>query len=76
MPSLYGLGTGLPVLVFAVVIAFGAKSVGKVFNRLGQVEWWGRLVTGVLLLLLGFYFCLVNILGLPSASDVISKLTS
>ena len=28
LPSLYGLGTGLPVLVFAVVIAFGAESVG------------------------------------------------
>jgi len=70
LPSLYGLGTGLPVLVFAVVIAFGAQSVGKVFNGLAQVEWWGRRVTGVALILLGFYFSLTYIWGVPVGERV------
>ncbi len=65
LPGLYGLGTGLPVLAFAVVIAFGAQYVGAMYNGLAQVEWWGRRVTGVILLLLGFYFTLIYIYGVP-----------
>ena len=42
LPSVYGLGTALPVVVFAVVIAFGAKSLGKIFDKLTQVEKWAR----------------------------------
>jgi cytochrome c biogenesis protein CcdA len=36
MPSLYGIGTGLPVAVFALMIALGTQSVGKAFDRLSM----------------------------------------
>jgi len=55
-PSLYGIGTALPVVVFAIVLAFSAKTVGKVFNKITQIEYWSRMITGVIFELVGFYF--------------------
>jgi cytochrome c-type biogenesis protein len=69
MPSLYGLGTALPVVVFAVILAFSAKSLGKAFNRLAQIEWWVRLITGLLFLALGMYFTLVHVFELTIARE-------
>lgn len=63
LPSLYGIGTALPVLVFAFLIAFGSSYVGRAFNRLTQVEWWVRGVTGVVFILVGIYYCLAYIYG-------------
>lgn len=64
MPALFGLGTALPVVAFAAILAFSAQSLGKAFNRLMQIEWWVRRVTGVLFLLLGVYFTLVHVFDL------------
>jgi cytochrome c biogenesis protein CcdA len=61
LPALYGIGTGLPVLVFAILIATGAHSLSRVFNRLAQVEKWARIVTGFVFLGVGIYFCLAHI---------------
>ena len=58
LPAIYGIGTGLPVLLFALIIAFSAKSLGTAFNRLSQIELWGRRITGGLFILAGIYYCL------------------
>lgn len=63
-PSLYGIGTALPVVAFAVILAFSAKTVGKVFNRITQVEYWSRMTTGVLFELIGIYFTLKYVFAL------------
>ena len=61
LPAVYGLGTGLPVFLFAVLMAFGAQTVGKAFNKLTQFEWWFRRITGVIFIVIGIYFCLTHI---------------
>jgi len=58
-PSLYGLGTGLPVLLFGVGLGLGARWVGWTLNRLPQVERWARRVTGVIFIAAGIYLSLV-----------------
>jgi len=55
LPSLYGIGTGLPVLAFAVLIAISAKSVGVWFNKLTVFERWARRITGVIFICVGIY---------------------
>ena len=64
LPALYGLGTGLPVFLFAVLMAFGAQSVAKAFNKLTQLEWWVRRITGGIFIAIGIYFCLAHIFEL------------
>jgi cytochrome c-type biogenesis protein len=61
LPALYGVGTGIPVLGFAVAIALGAKSLGKAFGRLTRVERWVRRVTGAVFIGVGIYLTLVNL---------------
>jgi cytochrome c biogenesis protein CcdA len=58
LPSVFGMGTGLPVFGFAVLIAFGAQRVGKVFSRLMRFEKWARRITAVVFIVVGIRFCL------------------
>ena len=60
--SMYGIGTGLPVFIFSILIAFGATSVGKIFQKVGKVEYWIRMITGVMLIIIGIYFVLTYVL--------------
>jgi threonine/homoserine/homoserine lactone efflux protein len=61
LPALYGVGTGIPVLGFAVAIALGAKSLGKAFGRLTRIERWVRRITGAVFIGVGIYLTLVNL---------------
>ncbi|MGA2621015.1 MAG: aromatic aminobenezylarsenical efflux permease ArsG family transporter [Thermoguttaceae bacterium] len=55
LPFIYGVGTALPVLLVAFVLAYGAKSIGKTYKILSQVEWWARQTTGWVFVLAGVY---------------------
>ncbi len=61
MPSLYGLGTGMPVVAFAFIIAFWAQHVGKIFDRIKRIESWAQSVTGITFISIGVYYCLNHI---------------
>jgi cytochrome c-type biogenesis protein len=61
LPAVYGIGTGLPVVAFAILVALGARSVGKVFDKVALFEKWARRVTGVVFVGVGIYFTLVYI---------------
>ena len=58
LPLLYGIGTALPVIVVAFLLAYSAQSVGKMYNVLGKIEWWARMATGGFFLVVGVYFSL------------------
>jgi len=55
LPLVYGIATGLPVLVFAFLIASGAKRVALMLNKLTAFEKWARIVTGIILIVIGVY---------------------
>lgn len=63
LPGMYGLGTALPVIVFAFLIAFASRHVGRAFNKLSQIERWVRNATGILFLVAGFYMTLTHVYG-------------
>lgn len=63
LPALYGVGTAVPVLIFAFLIAFSVEWMGKAFDRLSQIEKWIRLTVGLLFVGVGMYYCLVHIYG-------------
>jgi cytochrome c-type biogenesis protein len=62
LPLLYGIGTALPVIVFAALIAVGSQKLGTAFNAIGKVEWWARMVTGWAILLIGVWLTLRAVL--------------
>ncbi|MDI6809437.1 MAG: aromatic aminobenezylarsenical efflux permease ArsG family transporter [Candidatus Eisenbacteria bacterium] len=56
LPLVYGVGTGLPVLIFAFAIALGAKSLNRWFQRLTRLEYHVRKATGIIFILVGLYY--------------------
>ena len=58
LPVIYGVGTAVPVLLVAFLLAYSAKSVGKTYNMLSKIEWWARQITGWVFILAGVFFSL------------------
>jgi cytochrome c biogenesis protein CcdA len=61
LPLLFGIGTALPVFIFAILIAVGTQAVGRAFERITQFEWWARRITGTIFIIVGVYFSLAFI---------------
>jgi len=55
LPTLYGIGTALPVAVFAVLLAVGAGWLGEALDRVQSFEVWARRVTAVVFIGVGVY---------------------
>ena len=62
LPAVYGVGTALPVLVLALMLAFGAQWVGRVFHKVEVVERVVRRTTGILFVGAGLYLSWVYVL--------------
>lgn len=54
-PAVFGLGTALPVLAAAGLLAAGSHALARALGRIQAVERGARLVTGGLLLAVGVY---------------------
>ncbi len=61
LPSLYGIGTALPVVLFAILITLGITSVERIFNRIVGIEQIARRITGLVFVGVGIYFSLAYI---------------
>jgi cytochrome c biogenesis protein CcdA len=64
VPAFFGLGTGLPVVVLAVLLGLGVGQLGRIFQALTGFERWARRITGALFILIGLYFVATRIAGL------------
>ncbi len=58
LPATFGVGTALPVFVFAIIIGLGIGSLGAAFHKIQKFEWWARRVTGAVFIAVGVYYCL------------------
>lgn len=58
LPAVYGLGTGLPVIAFAILIAVGVNWIGRAFDRVMQFDRWARRITGIVFMLVGGHYVL------------------
>lgn len=63
LPVVYGVGTGLPVLGVALVVALGARSLGTAFRKVSAFERWARPITGGVFILVGIYLTLAYVFG-------------
>ena len=56
LPIVFSIGTGLPVILFAFVIAFSLEKLGKYFKVITQIEKVMRIVAGITFILTGLYY--------------------
>ena len=55
MPVIFGLGTGLPIMLIAWLVSYSAVSIGKLTQKMQHFEHWFRHICAVLFLVLGVY---------------------
>lgn len=58
LPVLFAVATGLPVIIFAWLLAYAVGSVGKLYNRIRSFEIWVRRSVGILFIASGIYLLL------------------
>lgn len=63
MPVLYGIGTGLPVLVVAVLLAWSVESIGSINRQIQRVEIWIRSISALLFVAVGVWLVVENLIG-------------
>jgi len=56
LPSIFALGTGLPVIIFSFLIAYSMKTVSRVFVSVQKVEKWLRYGVAGIFILTGLYY--------------------
>ncbi len=56
LPFLFALGTGLPVIVFSFLIAFGAQKIGAAFQIMRKIEKAMRHIVALIFLAIGLYY--------------------
>jgi len=61
IPLIYGIGTGLPVLLFAFLVAVGTGYITTLYYRITRIEFYTKKVTGIIFILVGIYYTLAYI---------------
>jgi len=56
LPVVFALATGIPVIIFAWVLAFAVSGIGNVYNKVKTFELWFRRVIAVLFIVVGIYY--------------------
>jgi cytochrome c-type biogenesis protein len=56
LPVVYSLGTGLPVIIFAFVIAFSMEKPGMYFKAVTQIEKVMRVLAVIVFIVTGLYY--------------------
>lgn len=64
LPALFGLGTAAPVALFAAMIAFGARSIGRTYERISLFALWAKRFTAVVFFLAGIYYVVTYWMGI------------
>ena len=62
MPVVFGLGTGLPIIIIAWIICYSAVSTEVLTVKVKRFEKWFRYICAVLFLGFGIYLALENLL--------------
>lgn len=62
LPVIFAVATGLPVILFAWLLAFAVSNVANMYNKIKIFELWFRRIVSVLFIAVGIYYVLIFIL--------------
>ncbi len=56
LPVVFAIATGIPVIIFAWVLAYAVSGIGNVYQKVKAFELWFRRVIAILFILVGMYY--------------------
>lgn len=62
LPMVFAVATGIPVIIFAWLIAFSLGSIGNMYNKMKSFEIWFRRVVAIVFIGVGVYYSVIMFL--------------
>lgn len=59
LPVVFAIATGIPVIIFAWLLAYTVSGVGRLYNKVKSFEIWFRRAVAVLFMVVGIYYSIV-----------------
>ncbi|MBA7523855.1 hypothetical protein ES705_15989 [subsurface metagenome] len=59
LPFVFAIATGIPVIIFAWLLAYTVSGVGKLYHRLKIFEIWFRRIISVVFIGIGIYYVII-----------------
>lgn len=59
LPLVFAVATGIPVIIFAWLIAYAVSNVGRMYSRIRTFEVWFRRIVSVLFIGVGIYYIVI-----------------
>ncbi|MFW5991332.1 MAG: aromatic aminobenezylarsenical efflux permease ArsG family transporter [Candidatus Nanoarchaeia archaeon] len=56
IPAVFAIATGLPVIIFSIILVYSVSKLGKIMNKVQTFEKWMRKVVGVVFIFAGVYY--------------------
>jgi cytochrome c-type biogenesis protein len=56
LPVIFAIATGIPVIIFAWVLAYTISGIGGLYNKIKVFELWFRRVIAVVFIIVGIYY--------------------
>ncbi len=56
LPIIFAIATGIPVIIFAWVLAYTISGIGNLYNKIKVFELWFRRVIAVVFIIIGIYY--------------------
>jgi len=55
LPVIFAFATGIPVIIFAWILAYAVSGIGNVYKKVKTFERWFRRVVAVVFIAVGIY---------------------
>lgn len=62
LPIVFALATGIPVIIFAWILAYAVSGIGSVYNKVKAFEIWFRRIIAILFIIIGIYY-IIRMIG-------------
>lgn len=59
LPVIFAIATGIPVIIFAWLLAYTVSGVGKLYNRIKTFELWFRRIVAISFIGVGIYYSII-----------------
>ncbi|MCX6220944.1 MAG: aromatic aminobenezylarsenical efflux permease ArsG family transporter [Bacteroidia bacterium] len=56
LPIVFAIATGIPVIIFAWVLAYAVSSIGNIYKKVKNFELWFRRIISILFIAVGIYY--------------------
>lgn len=56
LPIIFAFATGIPVMIFAWILAYSVSSIGGIYNKIKKFEFWFRRIVAILFIVVGIYY--------------------